>query len=1002
MAESGSPGGRGQSGPEGSSTALGVPSWAASLDWLEQLFLGDPQRSLLTKPTRSPLPSPGSQLDPCLDPASVPEPSTSTPISGASAGAWAAPAGLQDVGPKSPLEQAAPTASPEGQDLPAVGQDPGTAHASLASLQRFWDSPLSPLDNGPGVSLAGKEPSQQSPMPPCLTCATARTPFAGLPQQNRGTSVTPVSVASVAAWTSQLSLREAGVNTSPAEKATTTDSTAETDSLLWHCSRDQLRLLSRGELEGRLESTLIILEALSRQIQAAQDLRQSAAPLGPADQREAATQTPTAESSEAEERLYCNLYLEQRLRLRPLQESQKNLHCLLQRLEGANEEMRTWSSDSRQLRMTVDASFQHLQDDRRSLCQQKQTGGLLAQAKAQVQRWGQKHREMVQKLEAALKAKDAANLVLESVQASAATKIRTLELSAKSRQRLWVLLQEAKALQGDLLSGHGCYIAKGDDLTAGLQADWAQMRLDYQRFRSIVRKCLAANQKMAEEVEAARTENARYQEVCEKLEERTVELEEAQGRVEGLEETNARLEQDLQAALGKVTESEKELEQLQEEQLALAQQLQEKTAAIQKLQEEATRLAQEKDQALQERDSSQRDLWEAMDCREFLEQENQVARRQLSETEEELMVSLAALRERSSQLEDLKDAQQTLQQEQESLRAELDGARAEIEETKLGLEGLSGAMLELGGVHVQVLEAAHILQTGQTGEAAHVAPQSSTRTPARRTPHRLGLSLVDSVLRAASVGARKTPGLWSETTAFMHADPAPPAQLSEIQTSLASHTRDLRGAVEQLHLLARSCQEDLGGLQGQILQLEQQLTASRTQHQAEMDACHAAQGQLSKALQLKIQSEKELQQLLRQQEEKEGQLRDQKREGATLREEVAQLKAELQKSKTEATALWDELNGTRLPNLQEKIWLRQEVGKLKELLLQRDTERTKALTSHLTQVRSLEERLCQAQQQLRHQERVKTHLRQALSTLPVEVSSLTEVQRLVAISEEAT
>lgn len=46
---------------------------------------------------------------------------------------------------------------------------------------------------------------------------------------------------------------------------------------------------------------------------------------------------------------------------------------------------------------------------------------------------------------------------------------------------------------------------------------------------------------------------------------------------------------------------------------------------------------------------------------QFLEQENQVARRQLSETEEELKASLSALRERGSQVEDLKDARQKLQ-----------------------------------------------------------------------------------------------------------------------------------------------------------------------------------------------------------------------------------------------------------------------------------------------------------------------------------------------------
>lgn len=45
----------------------------------------------------------------------------------------------------------------------------------------------------------------------------------------------------------------------------------------------------------------------------------------------------------------------------------------------------------------------------------------------------------------------------------------------------------------------------------------------------------------------------------------------------------------------------------------------------------------------------------------------------------------------------------------------------------------------------------------------------------------------------------------------------------------------------------------------------------------------------------------------------------------TLREEVALLKEELQKSETAAATLLDELSGTRWPDVQEKIWLRQEV-----------------------------------------------------------------------------
>ncbi|XP_063147150.1 sperm-associated antigen 5-like [Candoia aspera] len=406
-------------------------------------------------------------------------------------------------------------------------------------------------------------------------------------------------------------------------------------------------------------------------------------------------------------------------------------------------------------------------------------------------------------------------------------------------------------------------------------------------------------------------------------------------------------------------------------------------------------LTQEKERAEQERDSAQRDFREASDCREFIEQENQVARRQLSETEGELKASLSTLRERSTQLEDLRDAHQKLRQEQELLGSELAGARAELQGTATSLGSLARAVLEVGALQAQFLEAADLLQTALPGEAAQVAPRNSACTPGRRTPHRLGTSLVDSVLKAASQESTRTPGLWSETTAFTQAAPAAPPQPSEIKASLAAHTQDLQQIAEQLRLLARRRQEEVRELRAQILQLEQQLETSQRQHRAEMDSCNAARAKLSKAFHLRIQNEKELQELLRQQEEKQDQLSDQRREVGTLQEEVAQLRLALQKSETTATTLWEELSGTRLPDVQEKIWLRQEVGKLKELLLQKDAEHTEALARHVVQVRCLEDRLRQAQQLLRHQEKAEVGLKEALSVLPAEVSGLAEVQHLL-------
>ncbi|EMP35480.1 hypothetical protein UY3_07444 [Chelonia mydas] len=63
-----------------------------------------------------------------------------------------------------------------------------------------------------------------------------------------------------------LALLEKSMNPTSMEwSACAKDSDAESDSLLWHCSREHLSTLSRAELEGRLESTFII-EALSCQL----------------------------------------------------------------------------------------------------------------------------------------------------------------------------------------------------------------------------------------------------------------------------------------------------------------------------------------------------------------------------------------------------------------------------------------------------------------------------------------------------------------------------------------------------------------------------------------------------------------------------------------------------------------------------------------------------------------------------------------------------------------
>lgn len=57
------------------------------------------------------------------------------------------------------------------------------------------------------------------------------------------------------------------------------------------CPREQLKSLPRAELEGRLESTLIIIEALSLQLRDWQENQRPLPGVGPAEQRDTSTQT---------------------------------------------------------------------------------------------------------------------------------------------------------------------------------------------------------------------------------------------------------------------------------------------------------------------------------------------------------------------------------------------------------------------------------------------------------------------------------------------------------------------------------------------------------------------------------------------------------------------------------------------------------------------------------------------------------------------------------------
>nr|XP_008118649.2 PREDICTED: sperm-associated antigen 5 [Anolis carolinensis] len=836
-----------------------------------------------------------------------------------------------------------------------------------------WTSPLSLLDGSPeGFALDFRPATcRNATANPKVWTTPPNLPSA---RQNMtvGTTITPVCVASATTWTSPPALVGVAVNTSPAEKAATKDNVAETDSLLWRCPRDQWGSLSRSELEVRLESTLIILEALSHQVGAFQDRR--AWGTAPSEQRDASSQTPFSDPTE-EERACHEMHQALLRRNKALRRNRESERELSQRMAGAVSQMKAWMSYSGQLLDTVDASYLRVQEDRKSLAlQQKQLSELLLKCREKLQRSDQKQAEMKSEMEKALQIKQAADQALEAVRSHAALRIEGLTLSFDSQKRFHSLLQEANECKAGLLLESKKNTEEMDRRTTTLRQSWIQMQKDYKTLTNLAARCHSDREKMTTEVAAAREELAQHREVCRELEERTAELAEALGRISELTQANASLETDLALALQRADVAEREKEEACEENRRLSEALVAEQDTTRALREAVERLSVEKEAAQRERESANREAREAAECREFIEEENQIMRRQQAETEAGLKSALATLREQGVQMEDLKGAHRTLQDERDALRAEVVAAKAEACSAGAALEAVSKSLAEMKGVYLQVLEMADLLET-----PTNVVPAS----------HRLGSSFVDSVLQAAAGKDSRTPGLLSESTAFAKAIPVQSPTPSEIQEDFSCCVRDFQVAAAQIRRLISTRNEEIQDLKAEILRLKQGLEDAAKSLREEKEAAAANADKMNKALHLRLQNEKELQAVMRMQEKRFLQLNDQSWEVATLREEVSQLKGALQKAERESAALWEELGRTKAPSdgdaVREKIWLRGEVEKLREMLLRKDDERKEILSQSLCQVRTLEAQLFQAKQTQRKHEQTQAEIKAALSASPPDV-----------------
>ncbi|XP_069647325.1 sperm-associated antigen 5 isoform X2 [Haliaeetus albicilla] len=390
--------------------------------------------------------------------------------------------------------------------------------------------------------------------------AAAGTSVTPVPTAAASTSVTPVPTAAAGTFMTPRDLRDKSMNTSAGGLPCAKDSAAETDSLLWHCPREQLKSLPRAELEGRLESTLIIIEALSLQLRDWQESQRPLPGVGPAEQRDALTQTDITHPK-GEEEIYRKLYLELRRKTEALQRQRGAEQDLQRELELAAAGTSAWSRQCLLFRGLVDATFQSLQDEQGALAQeQEQARALVSRCQAMLESVPGKLRScleerdaMRQRADEALRAKEEVSCQLEETSVALQDTVAQLEQLTVANSRL-------SADLSNLMTNLASLEQERDALQQENEEQWEEMAWLARERDTLQRECNGLCQELRESTECrefldqencmSRTQllevEARLKSTLATLQERSLQYEELMDSHQRLREEQAALSKELE------------------------------------------------------------------------------------------------------------------------------------------------------------------------------------------------------------------------------------------------------------------------------------------------------------------------------------------------------------------------------------------------------------------------------------------------------------------------
>ncbi|XP_007485658.1 sperm-associated antigen 5 isoform X2 [Monodelphis domestica] len=846
-----------------------------------------------------------------------------------------------------------------------------------------WKSPLAWLDKGVNTSAMLESLRQSFSLPTLML--------------DIGTSITPVSSSPATP-----ALLEKSTNTSQEGKANTKDNASETDSLLW-CQPPDMSALSRRDLEDHLLSSLIVLEALSRQLRD--------------QQNSGATSHPKAQDSCTQTDIFLNGVADE---LQHLQKSRDARQELVQ----AKNVMQSWTLESQELLHLLNQSLLTLKEDWIAADQEHQrTESLVSHcwevlktARTKLQNLLEEKDEARSREEIALRGRNAAETILEAFCAHFSQRISQLQQDLESQLELRDLLRKTQTQQMSLHLEQKEVTQQATQLASILQEDWSTMQLDYTMWtamlgqaQQLMEPLITKSQKALQEQDVA---SEKEEQVSWQLDQVSAQLEDSKARIEQLELENKRLAADLQLQLQSLADTEGHLEKLQDQYDHCARDLASRDEALAELtlsrdeqvawwQEAEATLKSAQLELQEQRAALLEEVRELRETLEFLDQENQVAHTELTRLESQLKTTLSALQERNLQCEDLKDSV-------DSLEARLADTIAEAQELKKMHQNSPEMSMLTQSLHNLVLSLRTTLKK-EPELGSH--PLSSVRTTAQCL-HPSDNSFLGSVLRAmeGELDPDLNSLLRSDRSAFTQVESKAflwPAgqEVHHTEKSLEELTCLMQEAQSLCSQLQDSKEKAVGALQQEICSLQVKLQAQEEQHQEALKIQEAEVKKLSQALCVRNKSEKELQEVIQQQDKKILEQIDKIGEFTSLREEVTQLTRLLQRSETEAKVLQEALACQQNPNsepmdtawIQEKVWLCQEVDKLRRLLLEMENEKAALLVKSQSHRNILEENLRCSEKELEKLDDLFEQIHEALLNIPEVVSGCKELQKVMQL-----